>query len=108
MREVGHGPVNSATSSSTGRTERSHTPDEFVQYAIAEFNKIHPDVTVTFSDGAALLRKLDNLEDYALAASYADARSLAASGDAQTQELLERGRPIRKKLLAIAEALVFL
>jgi N,N'-diacetylchitobiose transport system substrate-binding protein len=24
------------------------TPDEFVQYAIAEFNKIHPDVTVAF------------------------------------------------------------
>lgn len=74
--------------------------------ALPNLRKLKKDFRAVFCDAEALLQRLDNLEDYALAAFYANARALPTSGDAQTKELLERGRTIRKKLLTIAEALV--
>jgi hypothetical protein len=53
----------------------------------------------------SFVQKLDHLEDCALAAFYADIRALPDANEKETQQLLERGKPIRAKLLTIAEGL---
>jgi hypothetical protein len=49
---------------------------------------------------------LNNLQDYAMAAFYAHLRAMPGGNDKEVLQLLERGKPIRENLLAIATGLV--
>jgi N,N'-diacetylchitobiose transport system substrate-binding protein len=57
------------------------TPDEYVDYAIAEFNKIHPDVTVTFErqEWTGIVEKLTT------ALSSSDSPDVIELGNTQAQ-----------------------
>lgn len=74
--------------------------------ALPNLRKLRDDFVAVFRDAEALLDKLDRLEDYAMAAFYADVRSLPTTTESEVQRVLERGRPMRNKLLDVAEGLV--
>lgn len=59
-----------------------------------------------FADADFFIKKLDTLQDYALAAFYAHIRSLPGASEKEVAALLERGKPIRESLLDVAETLV--
>lgn len=58
-----------------------------------------------FADSDFFVKKLDTLQDHAMAALYAHIRATPAVSEKEAQTMLERGKPIREQLLAVAEGL---
>lgn len=59
-----------------------------------------------FTAADSFTKKVDTLQDYAMAAFYAHIRSVPDASDNEVTQLLERGKPVREQLLSIAEGLV--
>lgn len=74
--------------------------------ALPNLWKLKANIEATFRESAALVRTLEDLQDYVLAAVYADLRAQQVTEDKLAPPLLERGKPMREKLLVVAEALV--
>lgn len=74
--------------------------------ALPNLLRFRADIEATFLQSAAILKKLDDLQDYALAAVYADIRAGLVPQKKQAPPLLMRAKPMRDKLIVVAEALV--
>jgi hypothetical protein len=73
--------------------------------ALANLRKLRGDMERSLNDGGKALRALDSLEDYALAAVFAQLQSSPAGDTEPAQLLLERARPLRANLLNAARLL---
>ncbi len=71
---------------------------------VSNLERLRPDFE-KLADGAEVLRALDALPNVALAAVYANLQVEPKVSDGETQALLEEARPIRGKLLLVAEGL---
>lgn len=73
--------------------------------ALPNLMRLKPEFSA-FADSDYFIKKVDMLQDYAMAAFYAHVRTLPGSTEKEVLQLLERGKPIRENLLKVAEAFV--
>jgi len=73
--------------------------------ALNNLQQLRPDFEALHDRGTAVAA-LDKLEHYAMAAFYTHLQMVPDSAEEDIRALLEQGKPIREKLLTVAEALV--